>query len=302
MPIFSRILCPVDFSDTSAHAVRYAAAMATWFHSQLTLQHVYGPLFMPVPGLPPPVDRVPPGEVDRLAAEVRSFATTVGCGHSLEVVVDVGRPSDEIVARAVRHRMDLVVMGTHGQGGFAHLVLGSVAEKVLRQVACPVLTVPPRAHAMSVVPFRNVVCAVDFSEWSSAALLLAASVAERSAATLHVLHAIEWPWTESPIPDYDDLPAAQADALLEFRRYMTDRAAKRLDATVMQVIDGRCNVRTEVVHGKAHVEVMRAAAAHDADLIVLGVHGRSTLDVAVFGSTTNQVVRHAECPVLTVRR
>ena len=82
----------------------------------------------------------------------------------------MGQPAPAILDCAVRLPADLIVMGTHGAGGFERFVLGSVAEKVLRRAACPVLTVPSRAHATSVLPFKRVVCAVDFSDSSLTAL------------------------------------------------------------------------------------------------------------------------------------
>lgn len=303
MATFSRILCPTDFSENSAHAVRLADQIAGWYGASLTLQHVFLPLFVSVPGLPEVAEPLPDEEAGQLAERVREFAGRVGAaGPGVSVVVDAGRPSDEILLRVGRDRPDLLVMGTHGESGFRHLVLGSVTEKVLRQVSCPVLTVPPHATAATAAPFQRIVCAVDFSEWSLAALDLAVTLAEPNRATIIAVHAVEWPWPEPPAPTFDDLPAPQAEALREYRRYITDRAAHRLTEVANQAVAGRCELKTEVLHGKPHVELLRAAQWHGADLVVLGVHGRSTLDVAVFGSTTNQVVRHAECPVLTVRR
>ena len=302
MPSFQRILCPVDLSDTSGHAVSHASALAAWARAELTLQYVYVPMFMPVPALPIPGDRVPEGELPRVTEEVRAFAAAAGSPAGAPVLVDVGRPADQILARAVRSRTDLIVIGTHGAGGFTHLVLGSVAEKVLRQAPCPVLTVPPLAQTTSSMPYKRIVCAVDFSEWSTAALDLAASLACEGNAALTAVHVIEWPWPEPPAPMFTDLPPAQVEALLELRRYTSDRAASRLHDTVRDVVGGRCEVSSEVVYGKPHVELVRVASARPADLIVLGVHGRGVLDLAVFGSTANQVVRHATCPVLTVRR
>lgn len=302
MATFSRLLCPIDFSDTSARALRYADEISSWYGASLTVQHVFLPLFVSVPGLPEVAEPLPEVEAARLSAETTAFAARAGArSPAPRVVVDAGRPADEILARASREKPDLVVMGTHGEGGFRHLVLGSVTEKVLRQLPCPVLTVPPHVHGTS-MPFRRIICAVDFSEWSLAALDLAATLAQPNGATLVAVHAIEWPWHEPPAPAFDDLPKPQAEALKEYRRYVTDRAHHRLSASVSDVVGDRCEVVTEVVHGKPHVELLRSAQSHGADLVALGVHGRSAIDVAVFGSTTNQVVRHAECPVLTVRR
>ncbi len=302
MSTFKRILCPVDLSDTSGHAVAYAAALTAQSGAQLTLYYVYGPMFVPAPGLPIPGDCIPPDEIAGVLDEVRVFATAAGCSPGTPVTVDVGHPAAEILARAERDKSDLIVMGTHGASGFTRLVLGSVTEKVLRQAPCPVLTVPPGAPATSHLPFRHIVCAVDFADWSMAALTLAASLAQENGARLTAVHTIEWPWTEPPAPVFNEIPKAQADALLEFRRYTSDRAESRLADAVRDVVAGRCDADTEVINGKAHVEVVRAASSRQADLIVIGMHGRSPLDMAIFGSTTNQVVRHATCPVLTVRR
>jgi nucleotide-binding universal stress UspA family protein len=193
-------------------------------------------------------------------------------------------------------------MGTHGASGFQRLLLGSVTERILRTAPCPVLTVPPRAHVTSRLPFARVLCAVDFSEWSISAVELAYSLAQQSAAALELLHVIEWPWEEPPPPVFADLPQQQAAALVEFRRYLTASATSRLESFVPAGTRDRCAVTTRISHGKPYVQILRVAADEDADLIVLGVHGRRPIDLAMFGSTTNQVVRRATCPVVTLRR
>lgn len=300
MPGVSRILCPIDFSDPSAHAIEQAVALARWYRARLTALHVYSPIFMPVPGLPAPADRVGAEELERVRLQIEACVEAAGPADvAVDAIVDVGQPARQILDCARRLPADLVVMGTHGAGGFEHLVLGSVTEKVLRRSNCPVLTVPPRTHATSKLPFTRVLCAVDFSEWSLAALELARSVARESGATLDAAYVIEWPWHEPPGPDLDEVPREQAAALAEYRRYVESRAAARLDALIPAAAGDR---QTHVCHGKAYVEILRLAADLGADLIVLGVHGRNALDLTVFGSTTNHVVRQATCPVLTVRR
>lgn len=299
MGAFTRVLCPIDFSVASGHAVRYARALASGLGAELTLQHVYTPSALPDVIVTPSTT-----ELDRLKHEANAFARSAGCSEPLPAVaVDVGQAADEIIARAARDGTDLLVMGTHGVTGFKRFVLGSVAEKVLRQVRCPVLTVPPHANeAHAAVPFRHILCAVDFSDWSLAALEAAATLASPSGATVTALHVVEWPWPEPPAPTFDELPAPQATALQEYRRYVVAQATARLRAAVDTVVDARCLTTIEVAHGKPHVELVRVATERRVDLIALGVHGRSKLDLAVYGSTTSQVVRHAECPVLTVRR
>ena len=191
-------------------------------------------------------------------------------------------------------------MGTHGAGGFEHLVLGSVTEKVLRKASCPVLTVPPHAQTTSTLPFRRLICGVDFSDSSVAALDLACSLAEESDASLTVVHVIEWPWAEPPAPVFQELPPEQAAPLAEYRRYRETSATNRLKGLVPDSLRDR-RADTQIVHGKSYVEILRLAAERGADLIVMGVHGRHAADLMLFGSTTNQVVRRATCPVLTWR-
>jgi nucleotide-binding universal stress UspA family protein len=303
MSAIKRILCPVDFSDASAHAVEQAIAIARWSGATLTALHVDQPIFLMVPGPPLPLDRVSSPRLGTLCDRTRAFiAPAVGAGVSTVVVVDLGDPVTKILERSARPQADLIVIGTHGASGFQHLLLGSVAEKVLRKAGCPVMTVPPHAQTTSTLPFRRILCPVDFSDWSADALALAGSLAADGQASLDVLHVIEWPWDEPPAPRLRDLPAEQAHALLEFRRYLEHSATKRMKALIAESVPDACTAATHVCHGKPYAVVLKAAADGKADLIVLGVHGRRPIDLALFGSTANHVVRRATCPVLTLRR
>lgn len=303
MTEIARILCPVDFSETSAHAIDQAVALAGWSHARLTALHVCNPAYMPVPGLPPPAERIPAAELQRARDELAArFRPATEAGIGVDIVVDVGQPVRHILSRAIHSSTDLIVMGTHGASGFEHLVLGSVTEKVLRRASCAVLTVPPKAHATSKLPFTRVLCALDFSEPSLAALRLAAELTGGARAGLTVLHVVEWPWDEPPPPDLSQMPAVQANALAEYRRYLESSAASRLKALVPDPVRNHCPTRVRVSHGKSYVEILRVASEEQADLIVIGVHGRNAIDMMLFGSTTNQVVRCATCPVLTLRK
>jgi nucleotide-binding universal stress UspA family protein len=163
-----------------------------------------------------------------------------------------------------------------------------------------VLTVPPRAQATSHLPVARLVCAVDFSDPSLDAVGCAVSLARESGATLTLLHVLEWPWEEPPPPRLEELPPAQALALAEFRRYSEESASKRLASLVPDSIPAS-SVMTRIRHGKPYVQILQVADEEHADLIIVGLRGRSPLDLAFLGSTTNQVVRRAACPVLTLR-
>jgi nucleotide-binding universal stress UspA family protein len=158
----------------------------------------------------------------------------------------------------------------------------------------PVLTVPPRAQATSKLPFQEVLCPVDFSSCANAAVRLALSIAEEGDANLTILHVLE-PVGDAPI-------ATRHFNVPEFRREYQQWANGQLQALLLDDAADRCRPTTRVAEGKAYVEILNAAAHDGTDLIVMGVHGRNPLDLMLFGSTTNQVVRRATCPVLTVRR
>jgi nucleotide-binding universal stress UspA family protein len=280
----SRVLCPVDFSDASRHAVKHAVAVARWSRASITALHVDGETLAARDAILSMFERAHPDGVD------------------VNVAIESGRPSTRILDCAEEVSADLIVMGTHGASGFEHLVLGSVTEKVLHKAPCPVLTVPPHAQATSQLPYKHLLCATDLSDGSVRPLDLAQSFARDAPASLTLVHVIEWPWEEPPAPRFEELPAEQAAALAGFRRAREETATRRLADLALVGADHPGRVSYRVAHGKPYVEILRAACEIGADLIVMGIHGRSAADLAVFGSTTNQVVRRATCPVLTMCR
>ena len=228
-----RILCPIDFSDASTHAIDHAVAFANWCGARITALHVCRPPLLSDPG----VEMSSHGQVvddidtENLRAQTAAFckaATTAGI--NLEILIGHGEPTGRILEHATGLPADLIVIGTHGTSGFQHLLLGSVTEKVLRKASCAVLTVPPRAQATSRLPFQRLLCAVDFSDCSLTALQYAFSLAQESDAELTILHVVEWPWREPPAPSTSDLPPAQASALAEYRRVPVSKAPRRVSS------------------------------------------------------------------------
>jgi nucleotide-binding universal stress UspA family protein len=188
---------------------------------------------------------------------------------------------------------DLIVIGTHGRSGFERLVLGSVAEKVLRKAKCPVMTVPPPAAATSKLSFAHLLCPVDFSDSSIAALRFSFSLARESHARLTLLHLFEWP--------SDEASARRVLETSEYHRQWEDETRQELEALIPDDVRNWCTPEPKLAFGKAYQQILSLGTAEDVDLIVMGVQGRNALDLMLFGSTTNQVVRQAACPVLTLR-
>lgn len=296
-----RILCPVDFSEYSRLALDHAVALARWYDASVVALHVMTPV--PVLATAPYVgpEALQPfalSDIDRgrIWQELRAMTVDEGApGVRIEPAVEDGvNVAAEVLVQARRFDCDLIVLGTHGRSGLKRLVLGSVAERVLREAACPVMTVPPAVpDAVPALPglFRRILCPVDFSESSRAALEYALSIAQEADADLMVAHVLEL------LPDLTDPPFALGVNMSELAE---DRRA-RLRAMVPEDARTYCRITENVTVGKAWWEILRIASEGRSDLIVLGVQGHGLLDAAVFGSTTQHVIRRAACPVLTVR-
>ena len=137
MATFNKILCPVDFDDNSMNALTLAIDLARQNNAKIYLLHVVPPMDPLSVSAPIVFAR----DQERARAELEKVAGKYLSGVDHEVVQRVGHAAAEIVAAIGAVGADLVVMATHGRKGVSHLVLGSVAEKVVRESLCPVLTV-----------------------------------------------------------------------------------------------------------------------------------------------------------------
>lgn len=148
----TRILCPTDFSEASDHAVDLALAIAAAYQARIAAIHVAHPAVVPLEFAAPAGGPLDGAEIDVLRGKTAArFSGASRAGIGLDVFVDTGSPADRIVDRAASLPADLIVMGTHGRGPMAHLLMGSVAERVVRLAPCPVLVVRHPEHEF-VVP------------------------------------------------------------------------------------------------------------------------------------------------------
>ena len=291
-----RILCPVDFSEPSQHALDHAVMIAGWYRSRITLLHVRQPaLFSEPPILFTDMDVGSAASFEDVEPRLHHWLAPVRASGILcdVMAVDGNSPAAHIVEVSGRIEADLVVLGTHGRSGFERLLLGSVTEKVVRMSKVPVVTVPPPSVSTSTLPFRRVLCGVDFSAPSMAGLRFALSLAKESNSTLTLLHVLEFG------PESDAFSTQPFD-MATYRDAVRVDATRRLVDLVTDDVRTWCDPATKVLCGKPYEQILAAAAENRSDLIVLGVHGRNSLDLMVFGSTTNQVIRRATCPVLTL--
>ena len=307
-----RILCPVDFSEFSRHALAHALQLSEWYGSTLTVLHVYPSPVAPPPvvfgGLPGPFPPPPPFPATTVSPEqvhqemLEHLRAWVPPSDAERVTLHFhGRPgvtAPNILEEARAIESDLIVLGTHGHGGFDRLLLGSVTEKVLRKAACPVLTVPPDvadapADAMSL--FKRILCPTDFSDASLKSLEFALSLAKEADAELILMHVIEG------LPDSANWKMATTPAIVEYLRLYEHDALERLHSLIPDDARTWCRPTILLVTGKPHAEILRLAREREVHLIAMGVHGRNPIDRFFFGSTTNHIVRAATCPVVTLK-
>jgi nucleotide-binding universal stress UspA family protein len=191
------------------------------------------------------------------------------------------------------HEIDLLVVGTHGRTGARKLLMGSIAEKIFRQAACPVLSIGPNVsckHAGE-IRFHSILLATDFGEESLASLRYAFSLAEETQAQLTLLHVVEQP----------------AAGIID-REAVTESVTRRLKELVPPEAEAWCHVECVVEFGQQFAlpapRILEIAKDKAADLIILGVRSthRAVSTVTHLAHTTAQhIVAHATCPVLTVR-
>jgi len=284
-----RILCPVDFSEFSARAYEYAHSLARQYRAKLFVQHVAEP-FLSIHHTQisqDVIDQVYSQEVAEVKQKVRELAAP-GAEVEPEIVLERGPVADSILQFAECRDIDLIAMGTHGRRGLDRVVLGSVAERVLRKARCPVLAVHGPAEGSATagdktVQLRKILFCTDFSDNSPRALEYAFLLACQYKAEISLLHVIE---RSSGGKDVD----AEKQQVLQHLQTVVPENVRKC-ATVVPAVRA----------GKAYEQILEHAAETQADLIVMGVRGRNAVDLALFGSTTHRVIQLGQCPVLVVR-
>lgn len=139
------ILCPLDFSSSSEDVLRHASSLANQYGSKLLIIHVSEPPDLYADGL-----AAYGAYPDTVEDDLRELKKMVPADENIQYEHHhlVGRPDSEIVGFAKEHAVDLIIMGTHGRTGLSHLLLGSIAEHVVRKATCPVLTFRQIDHAI----------------------------------------------------------------------------------------------------------------------------------------------------------
>lgn len=267
---FKQILCPVDFSELSALALRYAELLASRSEGLVTALHATtfeAPAYFSQGRLQ---------ELERQFREAREEARQalekfVNGSRDVQTLVVDARPVAAILWTAERVAANLIVMGTHGRSGLERYRMGSVAERILHESTAPVLTVRETAAGAN-IQVSKVLCPVNDSSAGRKALNLAAELAAAFDAPLIVAHIEEG----------------------------SGQGTEELCQSVPPEVRGKCRVEEILRRGNPAEEIVRLAGEQGCDLLVMGAQHKAFADTTVIGTTTARVVRHAPCPVLTI--
>lgn len=307
--MYRSILLPLDGSSFAEEALPLAARLARGEGTELRLLHV-------IRGAPD-VDFKSPVEDLAWRTEVREAASgALGDrvarlrkeGISAHAEVREGPVVEQLLASAKEHGVDLVVMTTHGAGGFRRWWLGSVAERLLRDGTFPLLLVRPwddtSERSGGEPRFGRVLVPLDGSPESEAVLPHVAWLHEARDAELVLVRVIPSPLE---VGSLYGVPSVKIES--EAHRWQRESARSYLEEVAARMARSRGlagalppRMELRVVEASSAAEgILEAARVHGADLVALSTHGRSGIGRVVVGSVADKVIRGAAVPVLAVR-
>ncbi len=283
------ILVPTDFSDTGVKAFGAAVTLAkltngriTPFHSYIPLSEIDGYFYMGL-GVTAQVSNA---DLDRMLLDRLDEIAAEHVPAEFRGTSKIGVGSAAAAIESVAGEYDIIVMGSHGRSGVSRFIMGSVTEKVLRTVPTPVLVVRPNAKAEQI---KHILMPLDVSLNSLSAIAMVRNLmASDEEIRLHLLHVVQ-------TDEYNDDKNARIQAALQednLRSIVTTHLAEHR---------ARISVEAVVSRTPAYEEIIRRAEAGSFDLIAMTRVGKSAFSYLTLGSTTANVIRGSEIPVLSVR-
>lgn len=289
-----KILHPTDFSPCSSLALSHAVFYAEIFGAELHILHSVTWKDQKPRELLPDADTI--REKLEESARVR-LKEMLPDAHDkpfriIEKMVLENLVSDAILEYVDKESMDLIIMGTHGRRGMKHFLMGSVAEETVRRSPVPVMTVREHKDA-GLRSIEKIMVAVDFSKHSQLAVRRAEELAMLHAADLHLVHIVEDFYLPSGFGKTTSLPD-------EFTANLRKQRAKDLQELKQVLAEKDLNVEVHLSEGRRTLEMNRIIDEEKMDLLVMGTHGFQGFNHVLLGSTAEQMIRTAKCPVLTV--
>lgn len=290
-----RVLFPTDFSVGAKRAFPLAAHLADWHDAELHVLNVTGrhrhDYEEQKEKFPLSLDLLT-GWLGRPSASVSG--TNWPDLEALPITqkqVESAEPAEQIVTYAEDEEIDLIATGTHGRRGVDRMLFGSVTEEVVRNAACPVLTIRTEIEETPDQEVRRILVPVDFSDASEAAVEHATELAQTYDAQIDLLHVVEevtYPSAYGVDPVY--LPPQE----------IIPRVEKSLGEIARDGI-GHEDVGISATVGYAPFTILDHINSNDIDLVVIATHGRTGFDRMLLGSVAERVIRRSPVPVFVVK-
>jgi nucleotide-binding universal stress UspA family protein len=294
---FKRIVCATDFSDFSNRTVNYGIKLAKEFGSKIYVCHVIDLSSVAIYG---EFQLDPVGLQNRVMKDAsEQLEELIGKQHKeWEPLITVGHAADEISRIVEEKDIDLVVAATRGRSGLKRLILGSVTERLMRTLTCPLLVVhSPGKEFISPddqeLKIENILVGCDFSPDAGLAFEYGLSLAQEFQSELHLAHVIE-------ASIYQELHKTETPIEEELQQEIHNRLLQKLQDMVPEEARNWCTPQTSLLDGHPYEELVKYAEQHNIGIIVLGTRGHGLVKSLFVGSTTDRVVRRAPCPVLSV--
>jgi nucleotide-binding universal stress UspA family protein len=294
------VLLPTDFSECADHALTHAMRVADRFDARLHILHVVNELDPDWYGLSEAQEKASELRT-RIKEEARARLQELAPDRDLDTTVSLQLSfdvADSINEYVEEREIDLVVMGTHGRQGLDRLMLGNVADKIIRHAPCPVMTVReevPWTDEGEDVVFQDILAPIDFSDHSRKALRTSKTFARAYGARQHLLFIAE----KRTVPTFSDtgIPGV---GVVEMDPEIVKNAEKGLQQLDENV--GGPDVKSEyhVREGDVSQDIVDFAETRGIDLIVMATRGLTGINRFLLGSNTERIVRVAPCPVLTI--
>ena len=292
-PLIKHILFATDFSACADRAMGYALSLAAAWKAELSVVTVLE-LY---PGMDPDYT-VNKMYLDHLRAEANRQLVAVearakAAGQPITTRIEVGIPSQALQTVAQTIGADLLVVGTHGRTGLDHVLVGSTAERIVRVSPCPVLAVKAdKAAGAAATTIKRIVVPIDLSTCSLDALEYAVQFAKPLGAAVTILHAME------PVAYGLDFSLSHAKEWKEQREYLEKRLNVLSACVTAQGVQADHVLRP----GLPADSIVSYVSQQGFDLMIMGTHGRRGISHVLLGSIAGAMLRHAPCPVLTVRQ
>lgn len=296
------IVVPLDGSDQAEQAIPWATALCQRIDAGLLLVSV---VEIPVEfGAWSAASAMAVGhELDDWAAERDRYLEDVAgrlTGVRVTTHSRVGSPTSEVLSAIAAVDDPVVVMTSHGRTGAGRMVMGSVANRIVRDAQCPVLVIRSQSQASAASPsFDRVLVPLDGSTFAEHALDvgLQAIAPAGQPLTLHLLRVVESPVVRVPGPDVP----LDYGLVAEYTDAMKDEATTYLASMTEKLRASAATVTSEVRHGRISDEIIAAAAEQRSDLIVMSTHGRGGISRLFFGSVAEKVLHESPLPLLLIR-